>query len=392
MIDVRQNKVVSPWIVHFTTVHTRADARIAVKQVKTLAGEYPGRVQLFVRDGLGDDWNDAGGFQIHDVGQPDSSRWRRMTLGAWQMFNAVRRVRPKVAHFHDPELLPWAVLLKIFGIRIIYDVHEDLPRQVLHKGYLPARLRKFVSFGVSMIERLLACPLDGVVIVSKAVAHRFRPARTVEVRHFPTRAEYDVPAHTETRPSDRTQFIYVGGLTAVRGLWTMLDAVALLERDDVLLRLFGNTASGEENARLNEMALSRKVDFAGWGDRATIWAALKSSDAGLAILHPTPQYVDAYPVKLFEYMAAGLPFIASDFPHLREIVEKDDCGLLVDPENPHSVAKAMRWIVDNPEEASAMGRRGRVAIGKTYNWDLEAEKLILLYHRLLGVGESKMAD
>jgi glycosyltransferase involved in cell wall biosynthesis len=106
--------------------------------------------------------------------------------------------------------------------------------------------------------------------------------------------------------------------------------------------------------------------------------------AGLVTLHPTPAYLEAYPVKMFEYMAAGLPVIASDFPLWRSIITKEQCGLLVDPLDPKALAKAMRWVLENPVEAEAMGRRGREAVLTTYNWDAEAAKLKVLYRKILG--------
>jgi glycosyltransferase involved in cell wall biosynthesis len=82
-------------------------------------------------------------------------------------------------------------------------------------------------------------------------------------------------------------------------------------------------------------------------------------------------------------MAAGLPVIASDFPLWREIVEEAGCGLLVDPKDPQAIADAMQWILDHPEEAAEMGRRGRAAVEARYNWEAESAKLVSLYRRLL---------
>jgi len=105
--------------------------------------------------------------------------------------------------------------------------------------------------------------------------------------------------------------------------------------------------------------------------------------AGLVLHHPVPNEIDAQPIKMFEYMAAGLPVIASDFPPLRRIIDGAECGLIVDPLNLKAIEKAMRWILDHPAEAEAMGRNGRQAVESTYNWDTEAAKIIGLYNKLL---------
>jgi len=98
---------------------------------------------------------------------------------------------------------------------------------------------------------------------------------------------------------------------------------------------------------------------------------------------PLDSYVNAQPTKMFEYMSAGLPVIASNFPVYRKIVESADCGLLVDPLNPAAIADAMLWIMRNPSRAAEMGRNGQRAVADKYNWEHEAESLIATYEELL---------
>jgi glycosyltransferase involved in cell wall biosynthesis len=109
---------------------------------------------------------------------------------------------------------------------------------------------------------------------------------------------------------------------------------------------------------------------------------LSSALAGLVVLHPTPSYQRSYPVKLFEYMAAGIPIIASDFPLWREIVEEAGCGLLVDPHDPRAIADAAIWLSEHESEAQAMGAAGAAAVRSRFNWSHEAQKLLRLYARL----------
>ena len=92
--------------------------------------------------------------------------------------------------------------------------------------------------------------------------------------------------------------------------------------------------------------------------------------------------MSAQPNKMFEYMAAGLPVVASDFPLWRKIIQSAECGLLADPLNPAAIAEALVWLLCHPARAAQMGRNGRRAVAENYNWEREAKSLIATYAEL----------
>ena len=124
------------------------------------------------------------------------------------------------------------------------------------------------------------------------------------------------------------------------------------------------------------------MDYRGWLDRQGVKTVLNESFAGLVTLHPIVNYLDALPVKMFEYMAAGLPVIASNFALWKQIIEGNQCGLCVDPLNPKAIAEAIDYLVTHPEEAEKMGLNGQRAVQELYNWGNEERKLIQLYESL----------
>ena len=371
-------------VIQFTTVHPRNDTRIRLKEVSTLAQRLEARVSLFVQDGLGDELGCEEGFDIRDTGPRPKGRVKRMTVGAWRMYRAVRAARPQVAHFHDPELIPVGLALKLSGIKVVYDVHEDLPRQILSKPYIRPFMRRVISMGAGLAERVANRFFDGILPATPAIAEHFSGRRVALVQNFPILGE--LMALAETSLGDRPpHFAFVGGITKIRGIAEMVDAIALVADGAARLELVGQFSSEKLREEMSERSGWGRVTEHGWADRPTVATLLGQVRAGLVLYLPSPNHVAAQPNKLFEYMSAGLPVIASDFPLWRQIVDGAGCGLVVDPEDPQAIAAAMQWMLDHPEEAQAMGQRGRDAVQSTYNWSKEAETLVTFYRDELGV-------
>jgi len=127
-------------------------------------------------------------------------------------------------------------------------------------------------------------------------------------------------------------------------------------------------------------------------DRSSIANLLSRARLGLLVLQPEPNFWNAMPIKLFEYMAAGIPVIASDFPLWRQIIGEAGCGLLVDPQDPQAIARAMEYLLSHDAEAQAMGRRGRQAACELYNWKSEERILLNFYSELLEPGASERKE
>jgi glycosyltransferase involved in cell wall biosynthesis len=370
-------------IIHFTTVHPRDDSRIRSKEVASTSGAL-GAVALYVQDGLGHEVDRTHHYQVVDTGVR-LSRLRRMTVGGWRMSKALLKAKPAVAHFHDPELLPWALLLKSAGIKIVYDVHEDMPQQVKHNPGLPRWAQRVLPPFVAIAEWTAGKILDGFVVPTQTIADRFPARKTVLVRNFPILEELHSPnaAPMDQRPP---HFAYVGYISEVRNIFGMMSAASHLCDQDVKLRLVGSFAISETEQQAQSMPeWKTSVVFEGWASRERVGEILGDVRAGLVVLKPVEHEMLTLPIKLFEYMAAGLPVIASDFPLWRSIVDGAQCGILVDPLDSEAIARAMQWILDHPEQAAEMGRRGRLAVERDYNWQPEADRLIDFYSHKLGV-------
>lgn len=366
-------------VVHLTSAHHAFDARILDKECKSLRRR--GYDVVEVARHSGDDVVD--GVRIKSVPKP-GGRLSRVLLCAWRVYREGLRQNADVYHFHDPELIPAALLLRARGKRVIYDIHEDLPRTVQYKTYIPRWLHRPIISVTERLENLVARRFSGLVAATPTIAERFQPLNpnTVVVQNFPKLEVMGAPA--QRRWHDRPQSVaYIGSLTGARGVREVVEAVGLLPPAiGGTLTLAGWFTDHGFEQELRRLPAWQRVDWRGRVRPEEIAGILSQVRAGLVVLHPEPNFLLAYPVKLFEYMAAGLPVIASDFPMWRRIVTDANCGLLVDPFDVRAIAQAIEFLLTHPEEAQEMGRRGRVAVERTYNWAAEERKLFDIYARL----------
>ena len=336
-----------------------------------------------VADGKGNVDEEYGRVSIHDLGRLDSGRLGRMLIGSWRAFFAIRKIKPAIVHFHDPELIPLGMLLKVIGYTVIYDVHEDVPRQTISKHWIPIIIRKPVAWIISGVEWWVGQVFSAIVPATPKIAHRFPCIKTVTIQNFPIATEMVLPMSIPyaVRPQS---FAYLGLIATIRGAVEMVRAIELLDdMPGARLDLAGVYSPHGLAETLRALPGWSSVNYHGQISRKQVAHLLGGARAGLVLLHPLTNYIDSQPIKMFEYMSAGLPVVASDFPLWRRIIDGAGCGLLIDPLNPKAIEEAMRWILDHPAEAEAMGRRGRQAVERTYNWDAEASKIISLYNKLL---------
>ena len=316
------------------------------------------------------------------------NRLDRLLRVGWRVYRAAMAEQADLYHFHDPELIGVGLLLKLRGKRVLYDVHEDLPQQMLNKYWVPAILRNFLGRAAGCVEALGAHFFNGITAATPLIARRFPGHKTAVVQNFPLSGEL-IPMNDAPYNRRERLAVYVGNIADVRGAKEMVEATALInEKDEARLLLVGNFVPPEYETELIKTAGRERVCFLGWQDRGGVRKALTAARVGLVPLHPLPNYLESYPIKLFEYMSAGLPVIASDFTLWRSIIEEVGCGLLVDPLSPEAIAGALRRGLDNPVEAEQMGRCGREAVLRRYNWERESGKMLALYSRVLGKEDS----
>lgn len=370
-------------VAHLTSAHPRFDPRIFFKQCKGLA-RHGFRVSLVVADGLGDESID--GVDIIDVGVLPG-RINRVLRTSDRVFRTALALDADLYHLHDPELLPVGVRLKRRGKRVVFDSHEDVPVQLLSKHYLPPWVLRQLSAAYARFERFACARFDGVVAATPFIRNKFLKInpRTVDICNYPVLGEFAPCDDWETK---RDEVCYVGGVSGVRGARELVTAMAHLQ-SNTRLNLVGDISEPGLRAEMVSMPGWSRVNVLGVLDRDGVRNVYERSRAGLVTLHPISNYLDALPIKMFEYMSAGIPVIASDFPLWREIVFSADCGVCVDPLNPAAIADAISEFVGDPDKAQEMGLNGRRAVEARFIWKVEEAKLLAFYEQMLSSQQRK---
>jgi glycosyltransferase involved in cell wall biosynthesis len=361
-----------------TSVHSPYDTRIFHKEARTLAQAGYEVVILAPHEAPEEVVN---GIRV--VGLPKYRR-RIGRLLNWPRFLRIGlRERADIYHFHDPDLLFVGLVLRVLtGRPVIYDRHEHYPEMILDRDWLPRLLRPFVSKVFDLFERVATKALSAMIVADENMLPRLPDATLLQ--NFPLRQVFDTLPELSRQPR---RLVLAGSLSQARGIWVLLDMMAILKDHDVELLLVGRFDSPETRReferRIGERGLSDAICCAGQVPHPQVKSYLLQSGIGLVTFLAIPQYQRTFATKLFEYMACGLPVVASDVAPSRKIVTAAGCGVLVEADDPQAYADAVLYLLENPGEAQRMGRNGRRAFLEKYNWEAEEGKLLRLYQILL---------
>jgi glycosyltransferase involved in cell wall biosynthesis len=361
-----------------TSVHSVTDERILLKECRSLArAGY--RVTL-----VGPHSHDeqVSGVSIRAVPEP-KNRFTRLIRTSLEICSRAISERAEIYHFHDPELIPVGLLLRLARKKVIYDIHEQTHLQILGKSWITPGFRKIISCVVDLLERLAAKRFSALISANEDIHARFisMNLNSILVRNFPLLEEF--PATSDQHRFSAGVIACFGGISVERVAPQIVEAFGMLPSDcKARLILGGNSQSQELERRLTNQFGWQRVDYRGYLQREEMMEVLSKSAASIVLYDNQPNHLGVGSNRFFDSLAAGLPVITPDFPRWRKTIETYGCGITVDPSKPEEIAHAVAYLTDHPKKAADMGRRGFELARQTLNWDCEAVKLIELYASL----------
>lgn len=372
-------------IVHLTSAHPAFDIRIFHKECRSLAAAGYDTVLVAPHK----ESTTTGNVEIAAVPRA-TGRLRRMTLTASAVFRRALSVRADLYQLHDPELLPWGLLLRVLAkVPVVYDAHEYVGMDVADKEWIPAILARRLGATSDWVEKRIAGRLSGVVVVNQHMAGAFQPfnPRVAVVSNFPHR---DLASRTPSESPEPNSVIYVGGIGNIRGYETVLKAMRIVRsaQPAARCRIVGELdKQGVPREYLNtssDVLRELGIEFLPTAEYDTIPGLIARHSVGWLPWKRCQANLYGLPTKLFEYMALGRPIVASDLPFVAQILERHGCGVVVPSDAPEAHARALLDLFGNPHKSAELGERGRQAVLTSLNWQTQVDALISLY-RALGV-------
>ncbi|PDW03603.1 glycosyltransferase [Candidatus Viridilinea mediisalina] len=364
-------------ICHLTSVHPPFDTRIFHKECRTLAdaGYDVVLIAPHTRSEV------VNGVRIRAITKA-RSRLVRMIFTAFNAYRAAVQEQAQIYHLHDPELLPFGLLLKLQGATVVYDVHEDYTTSVKQRYNLPRWITSILSATIALGEPLMARPMQ--VVVAERYYHRRFP-HSIEVLNYPlVERLQQCGEYSSPRP---LHLLYTGGISEDRG--ALIYAQLVKHFTDLEITLVGRCSTtlvermcaiaGEGARRLHFECTEQGVNY------EYIIDAYKKQTwlAGIAIFPPTPHYIEKELTKFFEYMTVGLPIICSNFPVWKELMIESRAGLCVNPNDLYEIMNVIRFLSKNPQYAQFLSHQGRHAVRKRYQWNTQAQQLLRFYADML---------
>jgi glycosyltransferase involved in cell wall biosynthesis len=371
-------------ILHLATGHQLFDTRIFKKMAK--AHHKMGfDVIVIMPDAKGPRSFSKDGIQFKTVSPftNGADRYLNSTRNVWKSVKEFDKSTTTI-QFHDYDLLPHMIWASIRGWNVIYDAHEDMPRLIKIQPWLPGWLKPIFSLVLSVLEWIGGKLFNHIITATEVIAARFPIQKTTVIKNYPKLPD-SAKQHNSSAAQvpEKNGILYVGGITKSKGLWEMIEAVQnanTLQESQMILHLVGPFFPSSLQKEV-EVRSFDCVKMHGWLDSDEFQMLAETCFCGMVLLHYLPQYNEALPTKLYEYMQMGLPAICSKTPPMTEIIERYTCGFLFDPDETASIGNQVSELYNKPDLIAELGENGLKAIVQDLNWQNEEKMLKIIFER-----------
>lgn len=306
------------------------------------------------------------------------------------LYREAKKIDCDIYHCHDLDAAALGLFFKfVHKKKLVFDIHEYNAEIITEGSTIPKIFRPAIKKIIEKIDRYIAVKSDYIITVDDNLCNIYKKynKNCVSIQNFINFESINNNKELDSNYFKRKDnIVYLGGLSEKRGIFKIIETAKKLKEKGIrnkILFVGGFSNESEKNKTLKlieKYNLEDMIKFVGKVPYEQVPKHLKQSIIGLLILQPSERYLKgSYPVKLFEYMYYGLPVIASNFYGIKEIIQKEKCGILINPKDTDEITNAITNLIKKPEKIKQMGQKGRKAVIEKYNWNDESKKLESVY-------------
>lgn len=339
------------------------------------------------------------GYTVLRVAQPTTATvrkpWAKVSQSrqrSQQLYDVGISLKPDVVHAHDTDTLAVGVRLKrATGAFLVWEANELFPEMlVANRKTVPS----FVLAYWRTIERTSVAHVDAVITVGDALAAELK--RRFSVSPVVVRSVPDLVPMGDRHllrehlglPEEAIILLYQGLINQGRGIEQVIDILERVPNVHFVLQGTGPTLDSVLQYSAASHSSSR-IHYAGCVPIHELHKWASGADIGDLLLENTSlnNYLAA-PNKLYQYLMAGIPILASDFPEMAAVIHEGPAGIVTDPSNSEAMVRALSQVAKDADLRATMGARAREMAETRYNWDSEKQRLIALYDGLAPAARS----
>jgi glycosyltransferase involved in cell wall biosynthesis len=325
------------------------------------------------------------GVEIISTGYVAKTRLDRFINTKKILYNIAKKTNADIYQISDPELISLGIKLKRRGKKVVFNMRENYPAILKNKYYLPKIVRKPFSFFFEIYMKRLLRKYDAIFLVTSDLVqlslNRWKIKKSYLLTNFPiVNTNYFLTFDDYNQREN--VLCYIGTVYEVSrqenvfmALEHLHDAHYLIAGiiDEGLTKSITSLPYWKNVEFINGFKKSELPDIFGKAIISNVLRDFKDSGTPNGSLGV---------IKMFESMEAALPIICSDVPLNREIIEKWNCGICVNPNNVNEIEVAIRYLIENKKKAYQMGQNGRQAIIEEYNWKSQAKSYIEVLNKI----------
>lgn len=370
-------------VCHFSSVHHQTDTRVFHRECTWLAKDF--EVTLIA---IGHFSGKKSGVHLIGIPKP-TSRIKRIIHTTRKVYQEALKQQADIYHFHDPELIPYAWLLKLKGKKVVYDVHENVTESLKDKRWLP-----FKGLFIMMylwFDRLAASAFSIVLAeqwYEKVYHRRYPNTHFTLVRNYAPAGLLSAFSTTQRYPlNGPLRIFYMGSIDELYCYKAMLEAIYLLNKNglDTELKLIG-WYSEQTMSSIEQLpywsSIKNKIFMPGFMEVTEGYKHSLNCQMAFSFVSDNLNVSQSFPRKMYEYMHVGLPVVSSGHNLYKNMVETHALGLCVTHTTGAEIAEAVRNLLNSKTYLNQLAQNNLTAANTHFNWETEYTALKQLYFNL----------